>query len=39
MGVIAKAGLVDRKADHSFALDVAVRIGLLAYGIVHLLIA
>ncbi len=39
MSVAAKAARLDRGADHSYALDVAVRIGLVAYGIVHLLIA
>ena len=32
------AGLAGRKAEHSDWLDHAVRIGLVAYGVVHLLI-
>jgi hypothetical protein len=39
MSVTAKAARLDRGADQSYALDVAIRIGLLAYGVVHLLIA
>lgn len=39
MSVASKAARLDRQADHSYALDVAVRVGLIAYGVVHLLIA
>jgi len=39
MSVASKAARVDHEADHSFALDVAVRLGLVAYGLVHLVIA
>lgn len=38
-GATAKAHEVGRKADNSTALDHAVRLGLLSYGLVHLLIA
>jgi hypothetical protein len=37
--ISTKADQVGRKADASTALDHAVRVGLIAYGIVHLLIA
>lgn len=39
MSVASKVARLDRQADRSHALDVAVRIGLIAYGVVHLLIA
>lgn len=39
MSVASKAARIDHEADHSFALDVAVRLGLVAYGLVHLVIA
>jgi hypothetical protein len=39
MTIASKAARLDRGADRSYALDVAVRIGLIAYGVVHLLIA
>lgn len=39
MSVASRTAQVNRGADRSFALDVAVRIGLVAYGLVHLLIA
>ncbi len=39
MSVASKAARIDHETDHSFALDVAVRIGLVAYGLVHLVIA
>jgi hypothetical protein len=37
--VAAQAESIGRKADNSTALDHAVRVGIVAYGIVHLLIA
>jgi hypothetical protein len=37
--VSAKADQLGRKADNSDVLDHAVRVGLVAYGVVHLLIA
>ncbi len=37
--VSAKAGGISRKADNSKFLDHAVRVGLVSYGVVHLLIA
>ncbi len=39
MSVAGKTAHLEREADHSFALDVAVRVGLAAYGLVHLVIA
>jgi hypothetical protein len=39
MGLSTRAGRVGRRAEHSDALDHAVRVGLVAYGVVHLLIA
>jgi hypothetical protein len=39
MNVTASAGAVGRKADHSELLDIAIRVGLAAYGLVHLIIA
>jgi hypothetical protein len=39
MSITSKAARLDHHADHSYALDVGVRIGLIAYGVVHLLIA
>lgn len=38
-GVSAQVDELGRKADDSTALDHAVRVGLIAYGVVHLLIA
>jgi hypothetical protein len=38
-GVSAKADQLGREADDSDVLDHAVRVGLVAYGVVHLLIA
>ena len=38
-GVSAEAGRLGRKAERSDLLDHAVRVGLVAYGVVHLLIA
>lgn len=37
--ISTKANQLGRKADASTALDQAVRVGLIAYGVVHLLIA
>jgi Domain of Unknown Function (DUF1206) len=39
MDITAKAGFAGRRAEHSDLLDHAVRVGLVAYGLVHLLIA
>ena len=39
MDASAKAEQVGRKADNSTVLDHAIRVGLIAYGVVHLLIA
>ncbi|MGN6128726.1 MAG: DUF1206 domain-containing protein [Nocardioidaceae bacterium] len=39
MSVASRAARIDNETDHSFALDVAVRLGLVAYGLVHLVIA
>lgn len=39
MDVSAKAGKAGRRVQHNDALDRAVRIGLLCYGVLHLLVA
>jgi hypothetical protein len=39
MDITAKAGLVGQRAKHSDLLERAVRVGLVAYGVVHLLVA
>jgi Domain of Unknown Function (DUF1206) len=39
MDITAKAGFAGRRAEHSDLLDHAVRVGLVAYGLVHLLVA
>src|SRR6476646_5936939 len=38
-GTMTDAQQVGRKAENSEALDFAVRVGLVAYGVVHLLVA